>query len=325
MAVTSVVELWTGRNGEIGADLSRRYTRRFRVVTNDKTDGPGVVEFAAGIPLVGEWYVSYGLGESDLLATCQRVRSAQDDIDPTVWIVEAEYETPRAGQPSNFQLPTGGVTRHAAQPPDVQLVLRPPEWKWSHTTIRRPARKAWTAPGGATSTRTVSVVNSAGEQFDPLPEEEVPVRVLDYSRHASYFDKKETAVYLMSFNSDRFLDYEPGEVQCVRYDGEPVYQNDTLIGFRETLQFLCVDTDWTGLTLHPVQLLDAGWRKKEPGKSRTVEIRDEITNNPITQPWPLNGSGNALTIASVEAGSLVYRDFYVYKQRSFAPLGITGI
>ena len=67
MAVSSANEIWDSRQGSIDQGGQRSYTREFRVITDDWTDGPKVVRQATGIPRIGDPYAPSGT-ETDTAA-----------------------------------------------------------------------------------------------------------------------------------------------------------------------------------------------------------------------------------------------------------------
>lgn len=72
-----------------------------------------------------------------------------------------------------------------------------------------------------------------------------------------------------------------------------------------------------------MQVLDAGYAElpDDSGLNRPVPITDGLTHAPVSQPWPLDGSGFALTAAQVASGEAVYRELDVYREKDFNELG----
>ena len=128
MSVTSVAEIKEGRSGEWSLGGGRRWTRTFRVVTDDDRDGGPTVVQASGLPALGTFYLTPE-GEVDTQAVLQSLVPTQDDQDARLWTVTASYDTQvsTTQQSGGGSGTPGGGGAHPATRPDNPLD-RPVTW-----------------------------------------------------------------------------------------------------------------------------------------------------------------------------------------------------
>ncbi len=130
MAILSARELWQGRDGEDG-DKARRYTRLFRVVSDDSFELPSNIYGACGIQR-GDPY------PGDPGAWCQRASKRNESFSPKIWQVTFGYSSEREIQPNPLNDPAR-IT-------------------WSDEQFQRPLIK---------DRNGRVVLNKAGDFFDP--------------------------------------------------------------------------------------------------------------------------------------------------------------
>src|SRR4051812_44042407 len=103
MSVVNVAILPAGREGEAQAAkkgllfevINRKYTLKYRVITNNFLDGPEVVLTggqAFGLPAMGSAYLIGN--DSDSIATCTDLK-AEPTNSPLLWHVSAVFDTDR--------------------------------------------------------------------------------------------------------------------------------------------------------------------------------------------------------------------------------------
>lgn len=156
MAIVSVQEIHDGRAGEgttgkPGKRAVKRYTRRWRVVTNSVYDGPYEVLSAAGIPRQGDVY------PSDPDARAEQGRAEQYDKSKFVWYVSVNYSDER---------------EYHSCPYDV-----PAEIEWDTDTVMEPFY--FDNEGNA-------ILNSAGEFFETPIKDEVSYWTITITKNVPY-------------------------------------------------------------------------------------------------------------------------------------------
>ena len=310
MAVTSVREIWDGRGGRSSEAATREYTRTFRVLTDDPTDGPLIVMIGSGLPQVGNAYTESS-GAVDLGARCVSVDPQQDQDDPKAWLVTIRYSTAPAAATSGLGAGGKGARGGSGSDPsdDSQNpLLRPAEIGWSFNRYRKPIRKARLyATAGAVNPdfgTVVPVVNSAGDPFDPLPEVDDSRLILTVSRNEATFDPLFAIDYQDAVNSDLFLGAAPRQAKL---NLSAKRQWDKVIGPYYAVQY-DIEFRREGWLL---SLLDAG----RHDLNRVVLL--DNYGQPYSNDVPLNGFGAKLT-----TDDYVFMDYVVYEERPFAALNL---
>lgn len=141
MAVLEVREIHNGRDGEdrLNRDGRQvlRYSRVFRVATSSNFDDGRIVKRSASLPRVGSQH------NTDATAFCRSVRARNESFSKRVWLVTCLYST----------------EREVNEDP----LAEPAEISWSTQVASRPFEK---------DIEGKPIENSAGDRFDPLPEDD---------------------------------------------------------------------------------------------------------------------------------------------------------
>lgn len=323
MGFRSVCELHDGRTGGLSEGLERRYTRRFRVRTDSKAVGPIEVMFAPGVPRLYDSYQSYGTGEFDSFALCRRVTPTQDADDWFTWVVECEYDTTGGtpqGQPENPGQPGSGGGSGASGDP----TLEPPTVEWGAQSREVAFMEDLGDPDAHEASEEFyprTLLNSAGQPFDPVPTIEVSHLTLTVERNEAEFDQLKARKYKGVVNKDVFLGYAAGLWFLKHITGRVVYKGAYQYA-RVRYEFWLAPTvdekdHWDNL-----DLLDQGLCRK--GNDNGPPIPIMVNGHPISQPALLK-NGFPLPppqIINPDIGPQFLR-FKRYRRVPFAPLKIT--
>lgn len=293
MAISSVNEIWNGRNGaaELGGrgreGAIRRYTRVFRVITDDAETGPQAVMFAkAGgvrIPRLTEAYKTSRAYDPGAL--CSRVEPRQTD-DWKVWEVVCSYssDSEDVGDPSKEVTgadgPGYGKSGNKDSGEQNDPTQKPPKISISYERYTR-------IP--AVDLDGNKVVNSSFEVFDP-PEEIEDIRpVVRVTTNEPVFNYDDR-FNQVACNRNEFLGFPPGSV---RLTGVSLTEE-----FEQGVPFFAVTREYT-VDLQDswlMKYLDVGFRelKQVDGVEQLVPIKVKGLDGKlytVTSPYPLDGNG----------------------------------
>lgn len=157
-----------------------------------------------------------------------------------------------------------------------------------------------------------AILNSAGLPFNP------PVNVVRFN--ATYRAIRCEAVYPNEsyegrVNSTNFLGKPPGTLLCAIPSIEEEFSG-ALKYYRITYEFHYDYRGWQP------RLLNAGFLQWNDDKSAHTQIKDANGEN-VTEPWPLDENGVALSSATVLAGSgATFTDVDGYLTADFNALGL---
>ena len=99
MSITSVKEIWQGRDGEAATNPAAiLYSRVFSVQTDDRYDNAYDIMSSGLVPQIGNTF------PDDVRATCRRVRPTNEGFSPYVWLVHCFYSTEQSTEPSDNPL-----------------------------------------------------------------------------------------------------------------------------------------------------------------------------------------------------------------------------
>jgi len=99
MAVSSVKEIWRGRDGDDSSSPSVRiHSRVFRVVTDDPYDDAEDIYASGLLPAIGAAH------PNNASATCRRRRGRNESFSPKVWIFVCSYSTEQRFEPTDNPL-----------------------------------------------------------------------------------------------------------------------------------------------------------------------------------------------------------------------------
>lgn len=281
MSVTSFAEIHEGRNTSEtfqGGKTIRRHTRVFRATTSSNYDDGLTIKAYLGCPRIGDTY------PLDPYAWCQSVEPRNEPFSKRVWIVTAGYSTEREIQPNPL--------------------LEVAQYDWTTETFQRPYFKDTSAQG---------IVNSAGDPYDP------PVEG-DDSRISVRIEKNVGLVptwiweYKDAVNSDAVvidgLAVAAGKAKLM---GISLSRWQERNGYAYRVLTLQITLDANGWTK---QVLDAGFRKKDPDDgTKRIHILDD-DSCPVSSPALLDGSGAKL--ANPSASNAVFRTHTIYAEKAFS-------
>lgn len=281
MAITYKGEIPAGRQGRNSLGI-RTYQRQFRLVTDSRSDGPYAIGSHASLPRIGSVH------PEDASAWCREL--TVDNDEPYVgWTVTANYSSER----ELSETPTS----------DPAVIT------WDSEQFQKPLIQD--KDGDA-------VVNSAGDFFDPPA-------MMDDSRRVVTVQKNLTAVpawildYQDAVNSDSFsvdgvtIAIGTAKMQRVSVGAEDIRNG---IAFRQVTFTMHLQRDgWD------MQILDAGFRRIDPGDStKRIAISLDDGTEPAT-PALLDGSGGLLS--NPTPANAVFKTFSVYKTRTFSSLPLS--
>ena len=276
----------------------RRYTRRWRVISDAVVLHPALAIGQA--PVVEGALFAY-----DLNAFCKTIDADYENADDSrkVIIVTATYETGSGGD---------------EQVENEDPLQDRPDIRWGSRTVRLPVR---------VDINGDPIQNSAGQPFDPLPEEDFQVLVYEYSHNIASYSEANARSYRGAINDDNFtlagLSISPYQARIVGINASNAERNGTRY-WRESVVVEIVD-DWR------LTLVDEGLMKKsgiadgpgDPhyiggGESVVTPILD-ANGNPIFEPTLLDGNG-----APLGGGNPVLLRFDTAAKplRSFGGLGL---
>lgn len=298
MAIVWVREDFEGRKASINFDVVRRYTRVFKVLTDNRRDDGGTVGIADGIPRLYTPYLAPN-GTFDFGATVREVNPEPSPDTPFLWIVTVEYSSETSGG-------KGGEKRTRPDPsgqgqqPEKNPLLRPPEVSWSGQKYRKPMP----ADIGGTP-----IVNPAGDPYDPPVEADDTRLTLTISRNEAAYNAAYFADFFDAMNEDDFWGFGPLKWKCNLINGSLQFEENTYY-WRVTYEF--------GLRLETwdEQVVARGFHKKTnvAGTYTNAAILDPY-GIPVSQPVLLDATGGPTTVPYIQT-------FRIYRRQRFSRLGL---
>jgi hypothetical protein len=296
MSVTSFNEVFAGRGGRITGMWQRNYRRAWVAQTDDANDDAAVILAYAGCPRLYDVYATSNA--FDPSAFCKSVTPEQDANSPTIWRVTADYDT---------------IADPRKQ--DANPLNRPSVITWDFSLGSKILEKA-TFINGTTGAETENsaVCNSAGEPFETPPEVDDTRVVLQIQKSLPEFNTDLAFEYTNAINNDPWLGGDPYTWKCQGISGRLEYAvlDEGAIPFWDVqATFEYRREGWR------LELLDAGYHKKNGGGTNLIVIKDE-NEQPLTKPRLLDGSGGVLALS----GTPVYRKYKAYRELPFGGLAI---
>lgn len=286
MQVISVDEIFEGRQSSQDQLWKRTYTRIFRVVTDDPHVGSGAVRAAVPVAIGMKYSTGY---ETDFGAYCQKITATQESVgDGKSWLVTCEY-----GPYDSTQWPENPLDRQ-------------PEISWEYQQYQEVASEDINGD---------SIVNSAGDPFDPPIMKDFSRPILTLVRNESNFDPLLAYNNRDKVNSNSFFGADAGQVKCQSITPRRVFNQDIGWYWTVTYQFIFNDKGWKP------QIYDMGFRQLDPSDdTKRIEITDEHGQR-ISSPWPLDENGQPLAPgdkpATIEFEIYESIDFSVFNFDSF--------
>jgi len=330
MVVLFVREDGGGRIGGRNDRAEKTYKRRFTVQTDDPTDGPEIVLEAEGIPQRFDSYLpASGIVEGGTY--CQVVDCNLKGASRTIWEVLAYYTNNL--QPFNIENP----------------MERPAEVVFDTVT--------YSVPVIQDALDSSAIRNSAGDPFDPVPEEEesrliimITVNKASYDPrfYIDFHNKLNNAEYIIPYRSGDGVEemtFKRRELKCKKIRGlrqiqAGVYYWATTFTFETKPERIpdgariLIDGGPAkgGSFTNPEEndtlsycwtrfLLDRGTRAyiiRPPLVDPVLaQIRDNTTGQPFTRPPLLDGAGTRLPFD----GDPVYIGYDLLQEKDFTLLG----
>lgn len=263
--------------GTVNRGISERsYTRVWRVIGDDVYLHPAIAVDVAPV-------IEGDLFPYDTLAGCKTITADYEDVDASrkVVLVTANYSTGSGGE---------------EQVEDENPLNDRPEVRWGSRTVRLPVQFTNDNPQEA-------ITNSAGEKFDPVPEEDFRIVVYEYTHNVATYSEANASGYRGAINSDNFtlagLGLEPYQARIQSINAQNAERNGVRY-WRESVTVEIVD-DWR------LTMVDEGLRKKSaaaggPGEDvylgggnfGKVEPILDAFGNPVFEKVLLDGNGGVL-------------------------------
>ena len=265
---------------------SRKYPRRWRVVSDETIDHPAIA-----IPQVPVTLGSIFPYDPDAFVKSMSAKYQDADGSRQVVIVTASYETGTGGQ------------EEEENPLDEE-----PRITWGSRTVRLPVKYAESKSKISNGVENVInanrclVANSADQPFDNTPEEDFHILTYNYGINTAIYNQSVAAGFLGAINQDTFvlagLTLKPYQARIQQYSATNGERN----GVRYWDQQIVVEIadDWR-LILVDEGRLKLGDPDGGPGDefyvgnatSVIVPIVDD-NGEPIQDVIPLNGAGQPL-------------------------------
>lgn len=281
MAVIKTIVRTPARSGKIDSKGTRSYERHFTVITNDAKDGPVVIWTALGFSPF-DVYAGSSIGNDvDVGARIADIETRQTTNDPFTWEVIVHFES---------------TAKQQQQDP----LARPTKIYYGFTRYNE---VMWRDVTGK------AVLNSAGFYFDPPPEVDRSRLLVKFVRNEAVFNLFQALAYQDAVNSDLWFGVAPTLARC-QITGDPQEENGEEF-YSVTYE---MEIRWDGWT---VQLLDQGRYQLPVSAGKGTKINDQ-DNDPVTDPWPLDGTGHAIAVPTVN--NAVFLPFVGYRAVPFSAL-----
>lgn len=286
MAIVKVVQNWAGQTCHKNTDkLTREYTQKWTVVVSAASDDINSVILASGsLPVL-----NVSTFASDSGSLCYDVEAHQ--VKPTEWVLNYKYS-------SNPPLPSQSVADPTARP-----------------AIFKSQFQQYDKPMGV-DLAGIPVLNSAGQPFAQPPTAQRGRLILTVEKNYSISDTNADVatwlqgiqIYIDSCNVGDWFGYPAYSCRLVGVDAQPKEENQVsylAVTYRiEVSDYDASDPELWTMT----NILDCGYQQLVGGQ--LIAIQDTF-GRPVTQPWPLDGSGAALA-PGFAPSSVVYDTFNFY-------------
>lgn len=203
MAITRVVEKYTGLSGDFEPDGHAEMVQLWTVVTTGSSNNLAAVRDARGIPRHGDALKSKGRTVRG--SQCYKVLPRQ--LEGGVWEVTCNFEIVGLRWPSR--------NLKGKEPKYTQLIEKPVQVVWG--TAHYLEYRLKDLDGKLR-------VNGAGDPFDPPTPIPVSRTTAAITHWVPVFDRAKTK-YADKVNSDPWFGYKKGEVLCKDVVASPVYDN----------------------------------------------------------------------------------------------------
>lgn len=299
MAYTLFSEVSEGRTASVDQKFNRTYTRVFLVRTSDATYGPAYAASHPSLPII------FAAHNEDATAYCLSLSPSQDQGDPTLWRITANYGY-NIDAPSAASAPSGDPaveTQQTGQAPADRVenpLARPRDYSVSTTSY----------PLGVTYDRNNNLIkNSADDPY--LPPAEI-VRGGANITVGLNSTSSPSAAWIAAIGSINASSYTIGPyvigtalVKLNSVSANLVYENNVSY-WRWTLSFEYRPSGWAYV------VADMGMFKKVSGTRKPIDY------NGVNVTVPVNLDGAGLPLAG--GGTPVFNAFHVYPRVTFPSL-----
>lgn len=291
MAVVGIAYERAGSPGELRETRDGfSITRTFIVKTDNRADGPIIVDTAVGLPQRGNVYASVNESHPYLFCTGRTMRRMGDKSKN--WLVSCEYETPRPNDP-NSQQPNN-------ESPEFELPI-----------IRGGSSSELRDVVKTTDGNDDPIVNGAGEPFRPHPKKEVYFPTLQITRNEPITSPvgQTQLAYVGKVNEDTFWGLGEAQWRCVDMSWE--IASKTLTGGLQ-VPYLSVNYVFHAKDTWDLEILNTGWNYKN-GSGDLVAFKTKDGRE---------YEGN-LTSTGTDGGATVdFLTFEIYERVAFAGLNL---
>lgn len=288
MGIVSVERKYAGLSGKGTLAGERNYRMVFVVITNNPDDGVMVVGNASGIPHKGDVY--FTATDIDPGALCQDVSPKQDQDEQTVWEVVCTYSS-HSGDPAKD---------------DNNPMVHPPDIHWGSWGETRALYQDF---------NDKKFVNSAGQPLDPPVERRFKYPALTVVRNEATFPVMLVQSYWDRLNSDVFNGWPPGTVKVEDIRAASQYREAQGF-FRVTYEFLFRNEGWKHYEIdhgtYHLEENDSGDKEKTANKCKGIATTNDM---------PLDGNGDLLTQAEIDAGNFVVNEWVLFERKPFSIFG----
>lgn len=310
-SVLAVYETFDERSMRAATDRTRDYVRTFNVIVSHREISPDLILFAAGVPRRWEPYIS-AAGTVDAYSICKDVEVKQDNQDPYLFRVKAQYS-------------------NSVQRPDLNLIenplLRPADVEWDTVMVPHPA---WV------DRAKKPIMNSAEERFDPPLEYEEGRLQLTVTRNQAGYDALGYLKFVNTVNSKKWFGLQPGRVKCCSIKGKRQFESGVFFWPTTYVFQIRVQLDEGDNPADPAasknawahRVADRGYMELaygayiDPANGELVEeywpvhMRDLRTGQALASPALLNGFGSRLRTGALPK----FLTFHLFPERDFRRL-----
>jgi hypothetical protein len=293
MAVTKVSPL--PFEGSWNRLWQREYTRKFRVFTSDRYDGPAVIRATTNgmgqpaLPIIGNSYF---------------VNSSEKDLGSFASQITYQQEIGEANGNTGQWLVTVQYTPYDA----AMFGTDPTAWPIKIRFTGQKYEKVLYADQAGNP-----IVNSAGDPFsDPVTvDDSRSLITIQRNELVSSFDFTLSETYRDTVNNAVWNGFDTKTVKCATIDtSDPTYDSNNQVYYLEVVYLFEINRDtWVK------KILDQGFSELD-GSGNPKAITN--AGQPVSDPVPLDGSGHRLG----SGGTPVYLSFDAYPDKDFSTFNL---
>lgn len=271
--IVAVEPIWERRRSQYRVNKMTHYLM-WLVTSDDGNDGPALAILADGIPDPGTAFV---------------------DADGNVAYLSGLDVDPRAGSDRHFEVQAEFTTLDPSAPDDNPL-NQPPGFTWSYQESTENYFQDNT-PVSATPPGPYQVTNSAGEAFEQFLQRENGMLTITMTRNEATNNAAANDAYSHTINQGAVsLDGTSFGVGILKLSPigavksfKTLRDGTALTYYAKTYVFKCKTAGWDD------KPLDVGFNSLVGNTTTNTQSLRRIIDangNPVTKPWPLDGSGN---------------------------------